>query len=149
MKKNPTPQACFFCKVAGFSAASKGIYPQFWRWLPQDHTGRTLAATGTNMRPLKSKAPPKDKNQTAPSARSVTELRPGSQGLTAIHVDAPQLAEDCVFWCLPYYWKLGPTVICSYDGMHTIAGVVQDAFASLTNRRFSVRAQEYEMQGNK
>ena len=85
----------------------------------------------------------------APSFRLVTETRPGSAGLKEIHADSPKKADCCCLWWLPYYWLLGHSVFASYDGMHTIGGVVESAFNSLRDKKFSAAAKKYEKEGNK
>ena len=61
--------------------------------------------------------------------------------------DPPDKKQPSAFWILPYYYSLGPCWFSSYDGMHTTAGVLEDAFSCLsdnggTRRGSSVLAYE-------
>lgn len=139
MVQSPSAHACLYCRTLGYLISSgKCIFTQFWRWFPLAHAGRT--STNIKINPpvtMKKRVTSKnntlqyDRNTQAPPYREVNDLRPGLPGDQIIS-DVTERADSNVFWRLPYYWNLGPPVFSSYDGMHTIAGVMKDIFGCLT-----------------
>lgn len=85
----------------------------------------------------------------APPLRTVDELRPGSDYLRR-HKEAREKAAGVVLWRLPYYFNMGPPLLCSYDAMHTFAGVVQDIFSLIGPNpyRLAQYVKEYEQTCN-
>jgi hypothetical protein len=136
-KQQPTSLACFLCQVQGFIISKgKAIYAGVWRWLCADHEIRQQAhvfnyqpppatpamasAAGSNTNSTAS-APPAPTTQ-APSMKTKDELDPSSS------VAKQEELRPCVFWQLPYF---DPTLMVSYDAMHTIAGVLKDVFTCM------------------
>lgn len=77
--------------------------------------------------------------------------RKATRGVARRHLGrAEALAKECVLWCLPYWWNLGPTNLSSYDPMHTISGVVEDCFGLIgpNPQRLKPAIRDYEMKYN-
>lgn len=128
-KQQPTPEACFFCKVAGTIAwAGKTLYGQFWRWLGRNHPGRQQAHT-LNYKSLNANVttgPPPPPSTPAPAMLVREALMPVDDAEDEVR----RLQGSCQFWRLPYF---DPTIMCSYDAMHTFAGVVESLFGCMAS----------------
>jgi hypothetical protein len=164
MLQSPSPDACFACHIKGHQIGGKCIYPNFWRYLPSDHNDRATPAVDMN-KPMPTqqregqqqriKAGQKQKGVRPPvltgppPLRTATELRPESEYLANNH-EAKLKSEGVVLWRLPYYFNMGPPLLCSYDAMHTIAGVVEDIFSLIgpSPVRLKQYVKEYEMHCN-
>ena len=156
-KRQPTPFACYLCKIKGFLAwAGKAIYPGFWKYLPVGHDlrrrGRLINNSAFMNQPPDATrdtiAPPPD--TPAPANRLSIELQPGSDNrdLEHEHPEAELKSMECVFWMLPYYFNLGPTQLSSYDAMHAIAGVICDLFNCMAGGRWTASCKEFENRHN-
>jgi hypothetical protein len=146
----PTPEGCFFCEERGVWAwAGKVLYGGFWRWIAepaQRAIGRLL-----NYKPLQ---PPANNptpacepavNTPKPAARTLDQLRPTVDPVTGLKTPASDKLKHCVFWELPYF---DPTIMASYDAMHTLGGLVKDLFMCMAAAD-SVNVQLYERTINK
>jgi hypothetical protein len=146
--QQPTEYACFFCLIAGVVMAWRGktLYGQMWRHLPVDHPDRELARHLNYKRPgdVGAAAEPPAADAGPGAARTTSELRPN---YVLVADQANEKAKQCVFWQLPYF---DPMSMASYDGMHTVGGLVKGLF-SVIGGEFSLGspAQSYEDQVNK
>lgn len=176
MVQSPSPCGCFYCHIVGFTIAqSKCIYTAFWRWLSMPNPRRNAASISMNppitlitTRPIgpdgkrksvttSQRTPSSFSVSTPPPApRKVEELRPwisiGTRRESPDQMQIRERAQSNVLWRLPYYWNLGPIWLSSYDPMHTTAGVIQDAFLSISTNGGSRRQpaiMEYDKEYNK
>lgn len=125
--QQPTEEACFFCLIKGVVIVWRGksLYGQMWRHLPVDHPDRHMARhhNYTRLGAAGAAAQPPAAHAGPAAARTTLELRPN---FVLLSDAANNRAKECVFWKLPYF---DPMSMASYDGMHTVGGLVKGLFS--------------------